>query len=605
MERPSGIRATHLARGARVYSRVSSPRQVKESKGSLAHQRSQADYPRAWGWPESAIRIVDNDLGLSGSSTHRRYGYLELVEEIVRGVIGAVFVWDLSRLGRDAKELMDVLEKCRRHDVLIVVDGRPHDLSDESMLFSQKVNGLVVEFENRRRCKLMQDGRMAKAKLGLKVTAPPTGYIKVKKNVWGMDPNPAVHEPMHAVFRAYLKRRSLKGTVDELNDLGVKIPRRCRPSGIIEHTDPTVNRVHLILRNPVYKGEYHYPQTKVASNHDPAEIGVKRLRRAEDHETIVIPNAHDCYITPEVWDEIRVSLKTNAPTPHNRSPGSGNAMLQGRIRCGPHGNQAMSSHYIRERKDGSRTFNYQCIGTYLKGGQQCGAFSGMRLDDAVLKAVFERLSPPRLEVVRDEWTTARRDALSEDRRKSVDLHRARQAVDDAKFRALSVSPHNRNVAEEYENLWEKAKTELRRIESQAAGQPSALDSFTEEAWKELLTLTTNVRAIFEAPTTSNLHRKQLIGLLVKEVVVESRSREEIRGRIEWKDGSADSFIEIKLSPYAHKRIAALADQGLEASAIATELNKEGLRTTQNNPWNTDSVRQALKLRSRGSKRQAA
>ncbi len=71
---PSVIRPHHRQRRAIVYVRQSSEQQVRDHIGSTEAQRDLAALPRQWGWPESLISVIDDDLGLSGTSSDRRSG---------------------------------------------------------------------------------------------------------------------------------------------------------------------------------------------------------------------------------------------------------------------------------------------------------------------------------------------------------------------------------------------------------------------------------------------------------------------------------------------------------------------------------------------------
>ncbi len=52
----------------------------------LTTQRDQARYARAWGWPESAIRVIE-DLGQSGTAGERP-GWQRLLDLVRQGQVG-------------------------------------------------------------------------------------------------------------------------------------------------------------------------------------------------------------------------------------------------------------------------------------------------------------------------------------------------------------------------------------------------------------------------------------------------------------------------------------------------------------------------------------
>ena len=69
------ITPDHLRRLAVVYLRQSTEQQVRDNTGSTEFQRSLADVARSYGWPDSQIEIIDEDLGRSGSSSELRTGW--------------------------------------------------------------------------------------------------------------------------------------------------------------------------------------------------------------------------------------------------------------------------------------------------------------------------------------------------------------------------------------------------------------------------------------------------------------------------------------------------------------------------------------------------
>ena len=64
------IKPDHLRRLAVVYVRQSTEIQVGQNTGSTEFQRGLAEIARSYGWPDSQIEIIDDDLGRSGSSAN-------------------------------------------------------------------------------------------------------------------------------------------------------------------------------------------------------------------------------------------------------------------------------------------------------------------------------------------------------------------------------------------------------------------------------------------------------------------------------------------------------------------------------------------------------
>lgn len=82
-------------------------------------------------------------------------------------------------------------------------------------------------------------------------------------------------------------------------------------------------------------------------------------------------------------------------------------------------------------------------------------------------------------------------------------------------------------------------------------------------------------------------------MVVERVVVE-RSNERVRVRIIWKDGSAPTELEIKLTPLAQERMLELDAASVPLAEIAEVLNQEGYRTRRDGPFSADTVAHSLR-----------
>jgi Recombinase len=81
------ITPDHLRRLAVIYIRQSTEEQVRDNTGSTDFQRSLAAVAQSFGWPDSLIEIIDEDLGRSGSSSERRTGWQRLQTMIAKAGI--------------------------------------------------------------------------------------------------------------------------------------------------------------------------------------------------------------------------------------------------------------------------------------------------------------------------------------------------------------------------------------------------------------------------------------------------------------------------------------------------------------------------------------
>ena len=101
MSEPGKVTASHLSRAAVIYVRQSTLLQVERNTESTARQYDLVSRARQLGWPREAIRVVDGDLGISGSVTGQRAGFEGMVAEVALGQVGIILALEASRLARD------------------------------------------------------------------------------------------------------------------------------------------------------------------------------------------------------------------------------------------------------------------------------------------------------------------------------------------------------------------------------------------------------------------------------------------------------------------------------------------------------------------------
>jgi DNA invertase Pin-like site-specific DNA recombinase len=82
MSERAKITASHRARLAIVYLRQSSAAQVEHNCESTERQYALADKARELSWSAERIVVIDEDLGVSGSSTAARSGFARLTAEV-------------------------------------------------------------------------------------------------------------------------------------------------------------------------------------------------------------------------------------------------------------------------------------------------------------------------------------------------------------------------------------------------------------------------------------------------------------------------------------------------------------------------------------------
>jgi DNA invertase Pin-like site-specific DNA recombinase len=217
------ITQDHLRRLAIVYIRQSSEQQVQNNVGSTELQRGLTAVPRSYGWPDSKIQIIDEDLGITGSSSEGRKGFRRLQIKMAAGEVGAVFCVTISRLSRRLLDFELFRQIAQENNTIIYTEGRfvdPNDLND--ILFSQ-ITATLASHENRQRVRLMSQARITKAKQGEMVSVLPVGWLKGSD---GYDYDPETKDIIRTIIDTFFQTRSIRRTVIALRKAGVQIPHR-------------------------------------------------------------------------------------------------------------------------------------------------------------------------------------------------------------------------------------------------------------------------------------------------------------------------------------------------------------------------------------------
>jgi DNA invertase Pin-like site-specific DNA recombinase len=102
----------HWERLAVVYVRQSTMPQVLEHQESTRLQYGLVRRAIAWGWPETRVLVIDEDLGRSGTSVERRHGFQRLVAEVGMDHVGGILGVEMSRLARSSTDWHQRLEIC-------------------------------------------------------------------------------------------------------------------------------------------------------------------------------------------------------------------------------------------------------------------------------------------------------------------------------------------------------------------------------------------------------------------------------------------------------------------------------------------------------------
>src|SRR5262249_55548216 len=164
--------------------------------------------------------------------------------------------------------------------------------------------------------------------------------------------------------------------------------------------------------------------------------------------------------------------------------------------------------------------------------------------------------------------------------------RARYDVELAERRYQAVDPENRLVASTLEKRWEELLAQEKQLQEEydrfLRQTPVRL---SPEERARVTALTSDIPALWDAPATTNVDRKQIVRCLVERVTVHARSDSEFAGATVYWAGGYESHHEFvrPVRRYEHlrdlepllDRAQELREGGQTVRQIAERLNAEG------------------------------
>jgi len=263
MSEHSKITMSHRSRAAVIYVRQSTLAQLQRNSESTARQYNLVERAVDLGWPSTAVRVVDADLGVSGSALGRRDGFESLVADVALGQVGIILALEASRLARDNAAWYRLLDLAGACDTLVAdADGVYHPgLFNDRLVLGMK--GIMSEAELHVLRARLEGGIRNKAARGELRRGLPVGLV------WGEEdgqirwhPDEAVTGVLAAVFDRFAVSGSVRATWLWLREQGLRWPLQTagylRGPAEITWVEPTYHAVHTTLTHPAYAGAYVY-----------------------------------------------------------------------------------------------------------------------------------------------------------------------------------------------------------------------------------------------------------------------------------------------------------------------------------------------------------
>jgi len=561
------ITPIHLARKALIYIRQSTPQQVLTNQESLRLQYALRLKALELGWRAEDIEIVDTDLGQTGAVAQNRVGFKEVVSRVTLGEVGIILSSEVTRLSRNCSDWYPLLDICGYRACLIADRDGIYDPASTNGRLLLGLKGQLSEFELHTIRSRLNAGLLNKAQRGDLWLTLPIGLSRLPDGQVLKDPNLEVQERLSTVFSTFLRLKSACKVLRFFKEHALGLPRLDR-FGALSWKEPNIAAILSILKNPAYAGAFVYGRSQTQLD---AFGRVKTKRLPFGKWKIVVKDKYPAYISWETFEQIQAMLQDNyAEYDRNQSrgvPRAGATLLHGLVYCGECGHKMVVQY-----KGGPE---YQC--NFLR--QQyltpvCQRIASQPIDDFVVQAFFQALSPVALEVYEQALKSQAETAQQVQRAQQQQLERLQYQAALAQHQYNQVDPDNRLVAAELERRWEialealeEAEQRFQRQEQQVTSQP-LLPPELKAAFAQIgqkLPQIWNQETLLPTPK-----KKALLRCLIDKVVIHHLAPDKIQTRIIWKGGEITSAV-IPVTVGAFRRLSS-ADV---MEAIILELSQQG------------------------------
>ena len=441
----------------------------------------------------------------------------------------------------------------------------------------------------------MLSGKLAKAGRGELAIPLPIGYVRRPSGEVVLDPDEQARHVVRLIFDTFARLGTLSGVLRYLVERQVQLPVRVHSGvakGEIEWRRPTRETLQIMLHNPVYAGYYAYGRRQVEPRKKvPGRPSTGRVVKDSDEWLVLLPGRLPAYITPGQYEANVARMAANRQTASSPgAPRDGSALLSGLLRCGRcDGEHRMSVRY-HTPSGRNPAHGYVCAYeqvNYGTGGS-CQHIAGPALDAYVTRQVLAAVAPAALEVSLAAAAQAQAERAMLDKLWRQRLERARYAADRARRQYQLAEPENRLVTRQLEKDWEAALAEADRLQAD-------YQRFTEELPKTLTAaeraaiqaLASDLPRVWDAPTTTQADRKELLRILIEKITVAVAGTSELVDvTITWAGGHQTAgqavrpvarLDQLSYYPALLARVTELAEAGRTTRQIADTLNTEGFR----------------------------
>jgi len=358
---------------AALYCRLSRDDNMDSESNSIQNQRKILQKAAKDKGYTDTVFFVDD--GITGT-TMKRPGFQKMLTAIEAGYISAVFVKDLSRLGRNYIEVGKLTEEFfPLHDIRLVAVSDGVD-SDEGEDDFTPFKNIMNEYYAKDISKKRRIVNKMKGNAGVPLSPPPYGYIKNPDDprFWVVEPEAA--EVVRRIYRMALEGYGLAETAAQLAADGVVNPtyywrsRGTSRGGSKSTVEPT-KWGHTTVKKILTLQEYCGDVINFKSYSKSYKMK-KRIENPEENRAIFL-NVHEAIIDRQTWEKVQALQKgTRRKKPTVTQEPS---VFSGLLKC-PECSGNLNFHFNQNNHD-IKFFSCQ---NHNSGYRKCSKTHYIRLD---------------------------------------------------------------------------------------------------------------------------------------------------------------------------------------------------------------------------------
>ena len=358
---------------AALYCRLSRDDNMDNESNSISNQKKILQKAAKDKGYSDTIFFVDD--GITGT-TMKRPGFQKMIQAIEAGYISAVFVKDLSQLGRNYIEVGKLTEEFfPLHDVRLVAVSDGVD-SDEGEDDFTPFKNIMNEYYAKDISKKRRIVNKMKGNAGIPLSPPPYGYIKNPDDprFWVVDPEAA--DVVRRIYRMALEGYGLAETAAALGADGIVNPtyywrsKGTSRGGSKSTLEPT-KWGHTTIKKILTTQEYCGDVINFKSYSKSYKMK-KRIENPEENRAIFL-NVHEAIIDRPTWEKVqalKAGTRRKRPTV-TQEP----SVFSGVMKC-PECGGNLNFHFNQNNHD-IKFFSCQ---NHNSGLRKCSSTHYIRLD---------------------------------------------------------------------------------------------------------------------------------------------------------------------------------------------------------------------------------